>query len=65
MALFGPSKKVRRPVAEIVAGLSGMVDELEESNIMAADEQKEVEAGIIEAQATRKLLIGEQAKAGC
>ena len=64
MALFGPSKKVRRPVAEIVAGLSGMVDELEESNIMAADEQKEVEQGIIEAQATRKLLIGEQAKAG-
>ena len=64
MAFFGPKEKVRRPVAEIVAGLSGMVTELEESNIMAADEQQAVEDSIIEAQIARKLLIGEQAKAG-
>ena len=63
MAFFG-SKKVRRPVAEIVAGLSGMVVELEESNIMAADEQQAVEDSIVEAQVARKLLISEQAKAG-
>lgn len=64
MNLFGPKVKVRRPVAEIVAGLSGMVEELEESNIMAADEQQAVETDIAEAQVVRKLLIGEQAKAG-
>jgi hypothetical protein len=64
MAFFGTKVKVRRPVAEIVAGLSGMVEELEESNIMAADEQQEVEDSIVEAQVVRKLLIGEQAKAG-
>jgi len=64
MALFGSKAPVRRPVAEIVAGLSGMVAELEESNIMAADEQLAVEDSIVEAQVVRKLLIGEQAKAG-
>jgi len=64
MALFGPSKKVRRPVAEIVAGLSGMVTELEESNIMAADEQAAAEDAMIALQAERKLLINEQAQAG-
>jgi hypothetical protein len=64
MNLFGPKVKVRRPVAEIVAGLSGMVEELEESNIMAADEQQAVETDIAESQIVRKLLISEQAKAG-
>jgi len=64
MALFGPSKKARRPVAEIVAGLSGMVTELEESNIMAADEQTAAEDAIVALQAERKLLINEQAQAG-
>jgi hypothetical protein len=41
-----------------------MVEELEESNIMAADEQQAVETDIAESQIVRKLLIGEQAKAG-
>ncbi len=64
MALFGTPKKVRRPVAKIVAGLTDMVSELEESNIMAADEQKAAEKVIIAKQAERKLLLNEQAQAG-
>lgn len=64
MALFGPSKKVRRPVAEIVSGLSGMLTELDESNGMAADEQQAAEEQIMALNATRKLLINEQAQAG-
>lgn len=64
MALFGPTKKVRRPVAEIVSGLSTMVTELEESNLMAADEQAAAEDQIVALNAERKLLINEQAQAG-
>ena len=64
MALFGPKPKTRRPVAEIVAGLTTMIDELDESNLMAADEQKAAEEQIAALQSERKLLINEQQQAG-
>lgn len=64
MALFGPTVKVRRPVADIVSGLATMVTDLEESNLQAAVEQNSAEDAIIALQAERKLLINEQQQAG-
>lgn len=64
MALFGPSKSVRRPVAEIVSGLSTMVSDLEAAELMAADEQAAAEEAITALQAERKLLKNEQSQAG-
>ena len=64
MAFFGPKPKTRRPVAEIVSGLAGMITELKESNSMAAEEQKAAEDQIVALQAERKLLINEQTQAG-
>jgi len=64
MPLFGSTPKTRRPVAEIVSGLSGMITELKESNTMAADDQKAAEEQIVALQSERKLLINEQAQAG-
>jgi hypothetical protein len=64
MSLFGPSKPVRRPVAEIVSGLSTMVSDLEAANLMAADEQQAAEEAIVALQAERRLLKNEQTQAG-
>jgi len=64
MALFGPTKKVRRPVAEIVSGLSTMVTELEDSKLMATEEKAAAEKAIVELNAQRKLLSNEEAQAG-
>lgn len=64
MSLFGPSKPVRRPVAEIVSGLSTMVSDLEAANVMATEEQAAAEAAIMALQAERKLLKNEQTQAG-
>jgi hypothetical protein len=63
MVLFTKTK-VRRPVAEIVSGLATMVKDLEEADLMAADEQTAAEEAIVALQAERKLLKNEQAQAG-
>ena len=64
MSLFGPSKPVRRPVAEIVSGLATMVTDLEAAELMAADEQQAAEDAIVALQAERRLLKNEQSQAG-
>lgn len=64
MALFGSKKpKVRRPVAEIVAGFTDMVADLDEARQMAAAEQAEREAEIERLVAERNLLLTEQSRA--
>ena len=62
MAFF--SKPKRRPVAEIVSGLSTMITDLEAANVMASDEQAAAEDAIVALQAERRLLKNEQAQAG-
>ena len=64
MSLFGSSKPVRRPVAEIVSGLSGMIEDLDEARGMAATEQAEAEAEIERLAAARAILAAEQKQAG-
>lgn len=64
MGLFTKTPPSRRPVAEIVSGLATMVDDLEKSNLMAADEQTAAEEAIVALQAERRLLKNEQAQAG-
>lgn len=63
MSLFGSTKPARRPVAEIVSGLSTMVNELEQAESMAATEQRAAEQEITELQSQRRLLKNEQAQA--
>ena len=63
MGLFSKEKKVRRPVAEIVSGLTGMVEDLREARAMAADEQTETEAAIDALVAQRAVLVTEQNRA--
>jgi hypothetical protein len=63
MAFFGKTK-VRRPVAEIVAGLVTMVDDLNMSSTEAREEQLSAEESIVALQSERKLLISEQQRAG-
>ena len=62
MALF-ERKKVRRPVAEIVSGLTTMVTDLEEARTLAAGEQTDLEAEIERLNAERTVLMREQASA--
>ena len=64
MALFGTKPKVRRPVADIVAGLEIMVADLEESGIEAHQEQLSAEDAIVTLQTERKFLINEQKLTG-
>lgn len=63
MALFGGTTPKRRPVAEIVSGLTTMVSDLEEARGLAEGEQGDVERQIEELNAQRTVLMREQASA--
>lgn len=67
MGLFSkpepPQPKTRRPVAEICADFTEVLNELQESASMAAAEQEGAEAAIIALQATRREMISEQQRA--
>lgn len=64
MGLFSKEPPKRRSVAEIVSGLTTMVEDLVAAREMAAEEQATVEAEIERLAATRGVLVSEQERAG-